>query len=422
MVPNGIIVLVYTGTGIHVSSFWQLVPGTVHSKNDAFASFSFVNGNQKKTCTSATTRTRSIIMVTTNNSSTTPTPSSSPPRKKPRRSSRRNKGTVRLAELIVANSNKNNSDTKIVLFITGAGLSVASGIRPFRSSSTTNKRDSAIWSQVIWKTATRQAFRKDPLKWYNTFWLPYFASHDTNNNTLYQPNAGHDAIATLQQLFPNNIYVITQNVDGLQQQVPNQPANLVECHGRVGLYKCIPLEDSDTDDDDDDDDDRPVHLGHRRKQRVRQQEQLASKCPYQQLESIPVSKIEPPMIRQLLMTATTTTKLPSSPLCPHCGTPCPPQALLFDEGYHSHEFYQYQVMEEWISKATAIVFVGTSFAVTITDVALKHAKRNGLQVFNFNTQDTLQPSETLHVENIIGPSHETLVQLVDTIQTMLLSE
>ena len=49
-------------------------------------------------------------------------------------------------------------DGKQVVIITGAGLSVASGVRPFRG-------ESGVWSSVIWKTATRECFRKDPLSW-----------------------------------------------------------------------------------------------------------------------------------------------------------------------------------------------------------------------------------------------------------------
>lgn len=51
-----------------------------------------------------------------------------------------------------------------VLFITGAGLSVASGIRTFRGPD-------GLWSHVIWQKATREEFRKDPLLWENDFWV-----------------------------------------------------------------------------------------------------------------------------------------------------------------------------------------------------------------------------------------------------------
>ena len=83
--------------------------------------------------------------------------SSSNPESAPRRrrSSRGNSSLSELAKEICLYRKK-------VLFITGAGISVASGVRPFRGSS-------GVWTQHIWSTATREAFRKDPLEWYNEF-------------------------------------------------------------------------------------------------------------------------------------------------------------------------------------------------------------------------------------------------------------
>jgi len=303
-----------------------------------------------------------------------------------------------------------------VVFITGAGLSVASGVRPFRGSS-------GLWKEVIWKTATRSSFRKDPLEWYNDFWLPHFAPGKT-----FQPNSGHEALQQLQELFPESCHIITQNVDGLQEGV-------VEAHGRVELYKCIPEEDSDTDSDSDEDDDRKVHLGHRRKSRalreniIKQEESAENQqidniptrqtqtCRYQLLDSIRLDQLEPPLVRQALEAGET--RLLEPPLCPSCRRPVPPQALLFDEGYHSHDFYQFEKMEELLGKASVLVFVGTSFNVNITLVALDHARDHGIPVFNFNTQDVLEPSVRLNVENIVGKSDETLPRLVQDVKELL---
>ena len=340
------------------------------------------------------------------------------------------------------------------MFITGAGVSVASGVRPFRGSS-------GVWTQVIWSTATREAFRKDPLKWYNAFWVPMFlqtslpppdhnrqrTQYEEESNADYefpvtallrpdpQPNAGHLALVELMNDYPN-IQMITQNVDGLHPP----SSRLIEAHGRVGLYKCLPTEDSDTDSDSDDDDEREVHLGHRRKRRT-----AASLCPYQQAMSLTGTQLEPPATRDALLKASepatstiassdastgnaaaTPTSEPCAPLpqkrilleqapkCPSCGNCVAPQALLFDEGYHNHDFYQFRLMEEWIAKAEVIVFVGTSFAgVSLTEVALEHAREKELPVYNFNTRDFLESTFRLNAENVSGPSEETLPQLLE---------
>jgi NAD-dependent deacetylase len=339
------------------------------------------------------------------------------PYPKRRKSSRGKRSLSELARDIVV-------DRKRVVVITGAGVSVASGVRPFRGSS-------GVWKQVIWTTATREAFRKNPLDWYNQFWLP-FLSLPTNP----QPNAGHLALEQL-LLDHANVNMITQNVDGLH----TPSSRLIEAHGRLGLYKCLPNEDSDTDSDSDDDDERDVHLGHRRKSKLRttsetstmsttnakhkQQKQEPQRCRFQTSQSLTIAQVEPPTIRDALQVTHGTCpkgrgkrRLATAPKCPSCGNFVAPQALLFDEGYHSHDFYQFQTVEDWIASADVLVFVGTSFAVTLTEVALEHARAKSLPVYNFNTQDFLESTVRLDVANISGPSQETLPELLQACQQL----
>ena len=56
-------------------------------------------------------------------------------------------------------------DGKNVVFVTGSGLSVASGIPPFRGKSNEG------WEKFQTEFATRRRFKKDPLQWWNDFWL-----------------------------------------------------------------------------------------------------------------------------------------------------------------------------------------------------------------------------------------------------------
>jgi NAD-dependent SIR2 family protein deacetylase len=110
-------------------------------------------------------------------------------------------------------------------------------------------------------------------------------------------------------------------------------------------------------------------------------------------------------------------ELPSAPLCPNCSSPLLPQALMFDESYSSHEFYEFDKFASWFSKADVFVFVGTSFAVTVTDMAIKEARKRNIPVFNFNLESgRLEPSNTLNVENVIGKSEETLVELSECLR------
>ena len=87
------------------------------------------------------------------------------PKKKPRtncsqqRRSRRNATAPQLRDLA-----RHIVSSEPIVFITGAGLSAASGIRTFRGPD-------GLWSEGIWRKATRKEFRKDPLRWYNDFWV-----------------------------------------------------------------------------------------------------------------------------------------------------------------------------------------------------------------------------------------------------------
>lgn len=519
-----------------------------------------------------------------------------------------------------------SSEKNTILFITGAGLSVPSGVRPFRGKD-------GLWSQTLWTNATRDSFRSDPLAWYNDFWLKFFSpptpkstqdvTHTSDTTTTdvnrtstgsghtssddacshplhnYEPNEAHEALGLLCSKYPN-VKIITQNIDGLASKTKTKwdtENQLIECHGRLGLFKCIPNEDSDTSEDETDDDfesddetsgiasaesistlrrvrrrKRDVKLGSIRKQQEWKNKfkssiagrsnakggrngsneyAQAGPCLYEMEDSIKLQDILPIETRQILSgqytaedstrhvdeardtveinvrgsaggvptsstaetvtnesymnteivsisssassssmvplsessgntsssssetsedsaprksthgissfindsgsnlvstapSATTTNKrkvgpnedvgmaskrahkrkntrivgdeyiprLRSPPLCP-CGRPLAPQALLFDEGYHSHTFYQFDRMESWISNAKVIVFVGTSFAVNITSVVLDHARDNGLLVYNFNVDggDLLESTTRLNAVNIVGDVSKTLPEL-----------
>jgi NAD-dependent SIR2 family protein deacetylase len=88
----------------------------------------------------------------------------------------------------------------------------------------------------------------------------------------YSSNNGHKTLAQLASLDMSiennsNIRIITQNVDGLPPRTSckwDGANKSFEAHGRIGLYKRIPTEDSDTDSESDDEEDRPVKLGSRR--------------------------------------------------------------------------------------------------------------------------------------------------------------
>ena len=132
------------------------------------------------------------------------------------RSGARAESPERLAELL--------RDAERTVVLTGAGVSVPSGIPDFRSPGT------GMWEKVNpMEVAHIDAFRRDP----DEFWRFYgdrFASlHDR------RPNGAHEAIAELERrgLVRG---VITQNVDRLHRLAGSE--RVIEVHGSIEWSVC----------------------------------------------------------------------------------------------------------------------------------------------------------------------------------------
>ena len=109
-----------------------------------------------------------------------------------------------------------------IVFVTGAGISQESGIPTFRGKD-------GLWKKYDpMKLATIDAFYDDPKlvwEWYE----------DRRKNILAaKPNAGHDAIAKLEDF--SKVVVLTQNIDGLHQRAGS--TNVLELHGSIIRIKC----------------------------------------------------------------------------------------------------------------------------------------------------------------------------------------
>jgi NAD-dependent deacetylase len=116
-----------------------------------------------------------------------------------------------------------------IVILTGAGVSVASGIRPFRGKD-------GLWEQPNLKIYSEWAtFKQHPVEAWR-FWLEL-----RQKAQEAQPNRGHFLLAELeQQLRPDQqLVLITQNVDGLHQRAGSR--NVVELHGRIYASRCSDL-------------------------------------------------------------------------------------------------------------------------------------------------------------------------------------
>lgn len=111
----------------------------------------------------------------------------------------------------------------LVVF-TGAGVSRESGIPTFRDAQT------GLWAHYdAEQLATPEAFAADPdLVWGWYAWRQALVLG-------CEPNAGHRAIAALQDCVPK-LSVITQNVDGLHQRAGSR--DVIELHGSLFQPRC----------------------------------------------------------------------------------------------------------------------------------------------------------------------------------------
>ncbi len=116
-------------------------------------------------------------------------------------------------------------DSERAVVLTGAGVSVPSGIPDFRSPGT------GLWEKVNpMEVAHIDNFRTDPDK----FWA--FYSERFTSLREKRPNPAHDAIAELERraLIRG---VITQNVDRLHRVAGSQ--RIVEVHGSIQWSVCL---------------------------------------------------------------------------------------------------------------------------------------------------------------------------------------
>ncbi|EGC40402.1 hypothetical protein DICPUDRAFT_85737 [Dictyostelium purpureum] len=245
---------------------------------------------------------------------------------------------------------------KKVLFITGAGLSISSGISPYRNSK------NAIWGSFITTWGTRKKFIEDPQSFYNVFWL---RTHEKQEYLDALPNPGHLSITNFVELC--NANVITQNVDELHLKAKVPESKLIEIHGRISMYKCI-----------------------------------TKNCTYEYDETITSIDINDYAIKGSMKGGDLEI---NPPPCPSCSNPILPQSLLFDEDYNSHSFYRYHEAMDWIEEADIVVFIGTSFSVGITEEVVYQAQTNNKKMYNFNV---FKETKVKNMRPIIGPSEITL--------------
>jgi NAD-dependent deacetylase len=114
---------------------------------------------------------------------------------------------------------------RTVVALTGAGISVPSGIPDFRTP------QAGLWADVDpLEVAHIDAFRRDPVH----FWDFYAGRFETLRDK--RPNRAHAALAQLERLGLLDV-VVTQNIDRLHAQAGTR--ELIELHGSIADSECL---------------------------------------------------------------------------------------------------------------------------------------------------------------------------------------
>jgi len=220
-------------------------------------------------------------------------------------------------------------DRGLVLVVTGAGVSLASGIATFRGSD-----PGAIWKRDLTELATLDYFRRDPAgswRWY----LERFATV-----AGARPNPAHQAIAALERWQlgrGGDFLLVTQNIDTLHEQAGSE--RLVKVHGSLDRLRCSR---------------DGCRLGA-----------PSGSLARDEVDFGPFSAA--PAVETL-------------PRCPHCGAFLRPHVLWFDELYTGHVDYQWDRVQEAVDRMHLALCVGTSFAVGFTELVLQAAFWNRVPV------------------------------------------
>jgi NAD-dependent deacetylase len=241
-----------------------------------------------------------------------------------------------------------------IVWLTGAGISVASGIRPYRKS------NDAIWNEFVLEWGTFRRMQEEPISWWKDYWIK--AKVGTLENKA--PNAGHHALVRMLAHDPRQL-MITQNIDGLLAAAGIDEERTIEVHGRYGVFRCVDSW-------------------------CKGFEETTTAIDFSGLD-----RGEPPR-------------------CAICNDLLRPVVLLFDEAYYSHPWYQGRRAFKALEQADAILCAGTSFSVGVTAAAMAAAHHTGALMVNLNV-DPPDFDDDGRIVSVLGPCEETLPALAEAL-------
>jgi NAD-dependent deacetylase len=196
--------------------------------------------------------------------------------------------------------------------ITGAGVSVESGIQPFRGKN-------GLWNENPTEMASNLYFRTNTSAFLQWYYHRFVSCKDA------LPNRAHEILAK------QNIKVVTQNVDNLHVKAEHPRDHLIEIHGNINFK-------------------RKINAAYIEELELANWNQVDENNLEQDLfDLFKISK-------EGIISETQSYR---------------PHILLFDEYYT--ELYHYNKAQQWLHDASTLIFIGTSNSVGFTYGALQEA-------------------------------------------------
>ena len=204
----------------------------------------------------------------------------------------------------------------LMLVLTGAGISLASGIPTFRGTD-----EGAVWTRDVTELGTYRFFRRDPVRswqWYRQRFRTALGA---------KPNAAHFALAELERWHRDRggqFLLVTQNIDTLHEQAGSQ--GFVKVHGSADRARCS-----------------------------------SPRCPAGSTETVALADLDFSAFER-------EPRLEAIPRCPRCHDLMRPHVLWFDELYTGHVDYRWPAVTQACDRIGLVLAVGTSFSVGVTEL------------------------------------------------------
>jgi NAD-dependent deacetylase len=228
-----------------------------------------------------------------------------------------------------------------IVVVTGAGVSLASGIPTFRGTD-----PGAVWKRDVTELGTHAYFLEDPVG----SWRWYLSRFDLVLHA--RPNPAHHALAALERWHAGRggeFLLVTQNVDTLHEAAGSK--ELVKVHGSADRVRC-------------------------------ERDGCRHGAPS---GSLPRASFD-------LASFVADPRPEALPRCPACGSLVRQHVLWFDETYDSHDDYRFRRVTRAADAADLVLFVGTSFSVGVTDAVLRSARFGGAEVLSIDPGEHPAPA------------------------------